>query len=144
TGPATVVAIGDAKPLLPDEDRQPTPALEAKPSAPPTTTRNATHEAASAQGTEAPGDVTPVSSGPTEPPASAAGSSTHAPTTPIGAGGAPVGRRAHSYKWAALVAIVVLAGAVAAVIAMTSGSSSSPPVEGGFAAAVRPVPTNRV
>jgi len=150
TGPATVVATGDAKPLLPDEDRQPTPAGEAKPSSLPPTTPNATHEAASADWSGAPGHATGVSSGPTESGASVvAGASTHAPTAPIGAGGAggagrPVGRRAHSYKWAALVAIVVLAGAVAAVIAVTSGSSSSPPVKGGFAAAVRPVPTNRV
>ena len=146
TGPATVVATGDAKPFLPDEDRQSTPALEAKPSAPPATTRNATHEAASAQGSRAPEDATGVSSGPTEAAASVASASAHAPTAPIGVGGAggPVGRRARSYKWAALVAIVVLAGAVAAVIAVTSGGSSSPPVKGGFAAAVRPVPTNRV
>ena len=147
TGPATVVATGDAKPLLLDEDRQPTPAGEAKPSSLPPTRPNATHEAVSADRTGAPGHATVVSSGPTESGASVvAGASTQAPTAPIGAGGAggPVGPRAHSYKWVALVAIVVLAGAVAAVIAVTSGSSSSPPVEGGFAAAVRPVPTNRV
>ena len=147
TGPATVVATGDAKPLLLDEDRQPTPAGEAKPSSLPPTRPNATHEAVSADRTGAPGHATVVSSGPTESGASVvAGASTQAPTAPIGAGGAggPVGPRAHSYKWVALVAIVVLAGAVAAVIAVTSGSSSSPPVKGGFAAAVRPVPTNRV
>jgi serine/threonine protein kinase len=143
-GPATVVATGDAKPLLPDEGRQSTPAPETKPSAPPTTTRNATHEAASAQGSEVRGAPAPVTSGPTEAAASAARASTHAPTAPIGAGGGPVGRRAHRYKWAALVAFAVLAGAVATVIAVTSGGSSAPPIQGGFAAAVRPVPTNRV
>jgi len=40
--------------------------------------------------------------------------------------------------------LVAVAGAVAAVIAITSGGSSSPPTQGGFAGAVRAVPTNRV
>ena len=43
TGPATVVATGDAKPLLLDEDRQPTPAGEAKPSSLPPTTDEMQH-----------------------------------------------------------------------------------------------------
>lgn len=42
------------------------------------------------------------------------------------------------------MALIVVAGAVVAVIAVTLGGSSSPPAKGGFAAAVRPVPTNRV
>jgi len=143
-GPATVVATGDAKPLLSDADRQRTPALEAMPPAPPTTTPNTLPERASAQGSEARAETTVVSSGPTEAAASAVGAATHAPTAPIGGDGGPAGRRAHRYKWAALVAGVVLAAAVAVVIAVTSGGSSSPPAKGGFAAAVRPVPTNRV
>jgi serine/threonine protein kinase len=144
TGPATVVATGDANPLLPDEDRQPTPALEAKPSAPPITKRHSAHQAASAQGSGAHGDATGVSSEPTGVGASSAGGETPAPTAPVGADGGPGGRRAHSYWWAALVAILVLAGAVAAIIVVSSGGSSSPSATGGFAAAVRPVPTNRV
>jgi tRNA A-37 threonylcarbamoyl transferase component Bud32 len=146
TGPATIVATGDAKPLVPDEDPQPTPGLEAKPASPSTTTRNVTHEAAPPTGIGARGDATGVPSGPPEAAASGAGTSAQPPTAPIGASGAggPVGGRARRYKWPALAAIVVLAGAVAAVIAVTSGGSSPPPVKAGFAAAVRPVPTNRV
>ncbi len=143
TGPATIVATGDAKPLLPGEDRQPDSALEAKPPSPSTSTRNVTHEAASPPGNRAPVDADAWSSAPTEAAASGAGAATQPPMASIGADG-PVGRRAHRYKWAVLAAVVVLAGAVAAVIAVTSGGSSSPPVQRGFAAAVRPVPTNRV
>jgi len=143
-GPTTVVATGDAKPLLPDEHRQRTTAVEARPPAPPTTTRDATQETAAAQGSEARADATVVSSRPTEAAVSAVGATTRAPTVLTGADGGHAGRRPRSYKWAALAALVVLAGAVAAVIGVTSGGSSSPPVNGRFAAAVRPVPTNRV
>jgi serine/threonine protein kinase len=170
TGPATVVAIGDAKPLLHDEDRQPGPALETTPSPPPpstaapnitqevtspppppppppsTITPNVAEEATSQPGSGARAGTTALSSGSSEAAASPPHAPTDAPTTPIeaGAAGAPVGRRGRRYKWAALAALVVVAGAVAAVIAVTSGGSSSPTAKGGFAAAVRPVPTNRV
>ena len=145
TGPATVVATGDAKPLLLGEDREPAPAPEATPPTPSPTTENVANEAASPPGSKARRDTTRVSGEPAEAAAPVTGASIHAPPAPTadGAGG-PVGRRGRRYKWAALAAVLVLAGAIAAVIAVTSGGSSSPPEKGGFAAAVRPVPTNRV
>jgi len=209
TGPATIVATGDARPLLPGEDPQPIPGFEATPASASATTPHVTHEAAPPPATGARSDLTAVSSEPTEAapapssgpaetaapassapaetaapasggptetaapassaptetaaPASSApteiaattsgaptetgapasGGPTHPPTAPGGAGG-PAGRRGGRAKWAALAAIAVLAGAVAVVIAVTSGGSPSSPAQGGFAAAVRPVPTNRV
>ena len=150
TGPATVVATGDAKPRLADEEPGPTP------------TSMSGQEGAASEGAAAvPGVPTVVSApsagAPTDAPAAVPGvptvvsePSAGAPTGPPGAavaaggGGGPVGRQSHRYKWAALVAFVALAGVVAAVIAITSGGSSSSPTTGGFAGAVRPVPTNRV
>jgi serine/threonine protein kinase len=171
-GPATVVAIGDAKPLLPDEEPRPTPTIHATRPSQQTTVPNATVQPPSDQGGAPRGGATAVSPVPTDPPAAivgpptdppaatagrptaapavVAGTPTDVPTeTPAaavgaGGGGGPVGRRAHRYRWAALAAFVALAGAVAAVIAITTGGSSSQPTNGGFAAAVRPVPTNRV
>jgi len=193
-GPATVVATGDAKPLLTNGDRQPGPALGATPPPPTTPTPNVTPEAtsppppppstitpeATSPPPPPPSTITPEATSPPPPPPSitpdvaeeaisppgsgalarttavSSGSSEAAasppdapmpaPPTTISAGGAgePVARRSGRYKWAALVALLVVAGAVAVVIAVTSGGSSSSTTKGGFAAAVRPVPTNRV
>jgi serine/threonine protein kinase len=167
TGPATVVATGDAKPLLADEEPQPTPTSQATrrphttvPSVP--VQAMSGQEGAASEGAAAvpgvPTVVSPPSAGaPTDTPAAVpgvptvvsaptAGAPTEAPAAAVaaGGGGGPVGRRSHRYKWAALVAFVALAGVVAAVIAITSGGSSSSSTTRGFAAAVRPVPTNRV
>ena len=142
TGPATVVATGDAKPLLPQEKPPPTPAPQAKP---PSLQTSAPYGAASAQGGELSGDAAVVSGVHKEAPAEATGTPTETPAAAVGAGGGggPV-RRAHRYRWATLAAIIAVAGAVATIIAITSGGSSSPPAKRGFAAEVRPVPTNRV
>jgi tRNA A-37 threonylcarbamoyl transferase component Bud32 len=187
TGPATVVATGDAMPLVPDEEPQPTPAAQANRAAQQTTVPSATVQTPPAQGGAVHGDATEVSGVPTDAATAAAGvtptgapatpapptgtpthtaapptgTPTHTPAPPTGTptdaptetpaagvgaepGGESPGRRRSRYKWAALAAFVALAAAVAAVIAIVSGGSSSPPATGGFAAAVRPVPTNRV
>jgi serine/threonine protein kinase len=145
TGPATVVAIGDAKPGLPEEDARPTPELQPEPLSQQTTARTATNDVASATGGEAehaagPPDAPVVAS------TTAAGAPTEASAAAVAAGvrGGPDGRRGRRYMWAALAGAVAVAAAVAAIIATTSGGSSSPPARPGFAAAVRPVPTNRV
>jgi predicted Ser/Thr protein kinase len=52
-------------------------------------------------------------------------------------------RRPGWHRWALLAGLLCVAGAVAAVIALTSGSSSSHP-NNSFRAAAGPVPTNRV
>jgi hypothetical protein len=145
TGPATVVATGDAKPLLVGEHREPTTAPEATPPTPSPSTENVAQEAAAPPGSKARRGTTRMSSEPAEAAGPLTSASTHSPPAPTadGAGG-PVRRRGRRYKWAALAAVLVLAGAIAAVIAVTSGGSSPPPEKGGFGAAIRPVPTNRV
>jgi serine/threonine protein kinase len=144
-GPATVVATGDAKPLLLGEPGEPTPAPETTPPTPSPTTENVAQEAASPPESKARRDTTRVSSEPAEAAAPVTSASEHSPPAPSADGaGSPVRPRGRRYKWAALAAVLVLAGVIAAVIAVTSGGSSSPAEKGGFAAAVRPVPTNRV
>lgn len=148
TGPATVVAIGDAKPVLPEEDAGPTSELQPAPPSPQTNPRPATDDVASAPAADAQ-HTAEVSSVP--PVAAAASAPTEAPAATVGVGGrsGPDGsgldkRRPRRRVWAALAAVVAIAAAVAVVIAISSGGSSSPVKRAGFAATVRPVPTNRV
>ena len=81
------------------------------------------------------------------PPSAGRGSSGEPPTPPVSrapTGQGPAGRRPMRYRWLALAGVLVAGGAIAAIIALTSGSSSPGPTGESFAAAVRPVPTNRV
>ncbi|MBV9684762.1 MAG: serine/threonine protein kinase [Solirubrobacterales bacterium] len=112
TGPAAIVATGEAKPYLPEEKPPLSTTVHANRPPLQTSAPGATGEPPAAQGR--------------------------------GDGSGPVGRRSRRYTWAALIATVAVAGAVAAVIAITSSGASAPPTKGGFAAEVRPVPTNRV
>lgn len=66
------------------------------------------------------------------------------PVSPGPAGPGPAGRQPTRYKWLALAGVVVVGGAIAAIIGLSSGSSSPPQSAPSFAAAVRRVPTNRV
>jgi serine/threonine protein kinase len=110
-GPATVVAIGDARPHLPEDEPPPVdvPTPKATQPSPRMTV------------------PTKLSSTPSLHPD----------------GEEPVGRRRRRFAWAALAAVLGVA-AVAAVIAITSGGKSPAPGQGGFASALRAVPTNRV
>jgi tRNA A-37 threonylcarbamoyl transferase component Bud32 len=129
-GPATVVATGDAKPRPNGDEPQPAPARRANPRFQ-TTVPSATPEPRSTREDEAQADAAAVAGAPAEVPAAA-----------IGGGAERVSRRGHRYRWAALAALVAVAAA--AIIAIVSTGSSSAPGKGGFAAAARPVPTNRV
>ncbi|MBV8221615.1 MAG: protein kinase, partial [Solirubrobacterales bacterium] len=138
-GPATVVAIGDARPLLGEDDPRPvdepprgatapsqrapvpTPMPEA-PSAPVTVPRSVPEPAAARMTVPSPVPEAPA---------------------PTGAGGSAGGRR-HRLWWAALAGVVAVAAVVVAIIAITSGGSSPPPAKPGFVSSLRAVPTNRV
>jgi len=112
-GPATVVAIGEARPRLPEDEPQPVdvPVLQS--------TRLSQRTVPSTPTPEAP--------------------SVHKH------GEEPADRRGHRLRWATLAAVLAAAAAVVAVIALTSGGTSSPAsAKGGFAAALRGLPTNRV
>jgi serine/threonine protein kinase len=133
SGPATIVATGEARPRLSEEELEDKPALQAKPPSRQTTALNVTRQSSATEAAEAPAIT-----------ATARGASAETPAAVVEARDEPrpAARRAHRYKWAALAGAV--AAAVAAVIAITAGSSSRTPAKGGFAATVRPVPTNRV
>ncbi len=144
-GPMTSVATGDATPVR----REKAPADDAPPA----------HAGA--------GDTTLAASdgpSPTEPPSELAAvpaprehdpaepadveRSAVSPPAPPGNGSSRAGRRGlGDYKWAAAALALLGAGAVAAAIVLSTGGSSThsatPPGEP-FAAAERPVPTNRV
>jgi tRNA A-37 threonylcarbamoyl transferase component Bud32 len=111
-GPGTVVAMGDARPRLAEDEPEPVdvPAREAS------------------QPSRRMTVPTPMP---------------EAPSVHAGADG-PARGRGHGLRWAALAAVLVVAVVVVAVIAITSGGTSPTPPKPGFAAALRPVPTNRV
>ena len=111
-GPATVVAIGDAKPLLGEEEPQPA-------------------EVPPREATQPSRRMTVPSPIPATPPE-------------LGDADGPADRRGHMLRWAALAAVLTVAAAVVAVIAVTSGGKSPAPKQGGFASALRAVPTNRI
>jgi serine/threonine-protein kinase len=134
SGPATLVATGDAKPLPTEDEPLEAPARQATPQSQ-TTRLSATPELPLTRDDAVPTDA-----------AAAAGAQAAVPAAAIGAGtGAkPVGRRGHRYIWAGLAALIAVAAAAIIAIIASGSSSPSPPKQGGFAAAVRPVPTNRV
>ncbi|MGB0094059.1 MAG: serine/threonine-protein kinase [Solirubrobacteraceae bacterium] len=120
TGPQTVVATGEARPSLGEEDATEPPILSSAPTRP-------AREAPTAHAETKP-------AAPAEP----AG-----PTIPSGGAPARSGGGLRKYRWLALAGVVVACGAIAAVIALSSSGSSGPPGPR-FSTLVRAVPTNRV
>src|SRR5207248_332900 len=77
------------------------------------------------------------------PPAPPSGTTPPAPPTGAGPGPDGGGRSLKRYRLPALIGLLVIAGAVAAVIALSSGGSSAPTGQS-FRSDALPVPTNRV
>ena len=100
-----------------------------------------------------PGEVTPLADADTAPgadvPEPVAPSRTTMPSAPAagsgdgGREGGPAGRPRNRYRAPGLAALVLIIGAVVAVILLSSSGSSKPSGQP-FAAAAQPVPTNRV
>jgi hypothetical protein len=138
TGPATAVGVGDASPSHADDS-------EERETPPPLDPRDAELERTAGAGAY---PVDPVatsapSARSTEREALPSGSPPATPGSTFETPKPSLGSRTR-YGWAALALLLVIGGAIGAVVALSSGGSGQAAGGATFAAAARPVPTNRV
>lgn len=135
TGPATIVATGEAKPRRLGDTGEATPDLDVPPTPQRTSGTMATPASPTGRGAGTPNHVAGEDQHTREP----AG-------VPAGYGGhGPLARRRLRRRWVTVAGVAVLGAAAAAVVALSPGGSSpSKPAGARFAANARPVPTNRV
>jgi serine/threonine protein kinase len=138
TGRPSIVATGEARPSVSGEayaERAPTASGAAPSDLEPTTAAGGYEEALSA----------PVSPNATRPSVGHQASVERPPTAlPHDQGTGSASRSLRRYRWPAVGLLVLVGGALAAIVALSSGGSPTVPAGQGFAAAARPVPTNRV
>ncbi len=141
SGQATLVATGEARPS--DVDQVASQQVSAEKREPPADTDPAHTEPASGPDPKPPRPSILAAAMPAaEPRTPGADPAPNAKRAP--AANTPAVRSLARYRWAAVALLVLVGGAIAAIVALGSGSSQSTPAGERFVSSARAVPDNRV